>query len=142
MDEVRRALEQGVTTKPAGRIPSIAVLPFANLMLSMALLAGLGSHPAEAQSTWPFWDQYAKHFLSPQARVIDPDRNDMTTSEGQSYALFFSLVANDRSSFQNILAWTDNNLAQGDVSKNLPAWSWGRNSDGSWGVLDPNSASD
>jgi len=142
MAEVRRALEQGVTTKPAGRIPSIAGLPFANLMLSMALLAGLGSHPAEAQSTWPFWDQYAKHFLSPQARVIDPDRNDMTTSEGQSYALFFSLVANDRSSFQNILAWTDNNLARGDVSKNLPAWSWGRNSDGSWGVLDPNSASD
>lgn len=92
MAEVRRALEQGVTTKAAGRIPSIAVLPFANLMLSMALLAGLGSHPAEAQSTWPFWDQYAKHFLSPQARAIDPDRNDLICQGGSPNRRLLSMI--------------------------------------------------
>jgi endo-1,4-beta-D-glucanase Y len=110
-------------------------------MLSAALLAGINAR-ATGSSTWPFWDNYAVHFVSPDGRVIDPDRNQMTTSEGQSYALFFALVANDRPGFEKLLAWTENNLAQGDLSKKLPAWSWGKQSNGSWGVLDSNSASD
>jgi endoglucanase len=111
-------------------------------MLSLALLVGGSSPLAKAQSSWPFWDHYANRFLDAHGRVVDPDRNAMTTSEGQSYAMFFALVANDRQSFQNILAWTQENLAGGDLSKNLPAWSWGRNANGEWGVLDDNSASD
>jgi endoglucanase len=74
--------------------------------------------------------------------VIDPQRNSMTTSEGQSYAMFFALVAGDNSSFERLRTWTEENLAQGDLSRYLPAWSWGRKDDGSWGVLDQNSASD
>ncbi len=111
-------------------------------MLSAALLAGMGSPTATRSSTWPFWDRYAAQFVSPEGRVIDPDRNKMTTSEGQSYALFFALVANDRAAFEKILSWTENNLAHGDLSKNLPAWSWGLRNDGAWDVLDQNSASD
>lgn len=111
-------------------------------MLSAALLCGAVALPANAASEWPLWNSYAGHFVSHDGRVIDPDREGMTTSEGQSYALFFALVANDRRAFQNILDWTENNLSDGDIAKQLPAWSWGRNSDGEWEVLDPNSASD
>jgi endo-1,4-beta-D-glucanase Y len=111
-------------------------------LLSLALFGLIGSATAKAESAWPFWDHYAARFLSSQGRVIDPDRNEMTTSEGQSYAMFFALVANDHASFQRIFSWTTNSLAQADLAKNLPAWSWGRKDDGSWGVLDSNSAAD
>jgi endoglucanase len=110
-------------------------------LLLLALLA-IGGQPWARAASWPFWDHYAAHFVSPQGRVVDPDRNSMTTSEGQSYAMFFALVADDRSSFERLRAWTEQNLAQGDLTRALPAWSWGQKSDGSWGVLDPNSASD
>jgi endo-1,4-beta-D-glucanase Y len=108
----------------------------------MALLLGLGFRSAAKASAWPLWDHYAAHFVSPHGRVIDPARNSMTTSEGQSYAMFFALVAGDSNSFDRIQTWTEDNLAQGDLAKNLPAWSWGHKDDGSWGVLDQNSASD
>src|SRR5277367_1209663 len=113
----------------------------AAILLVMTLALCCHSVTARA-SAWPLWDHYAAHFLSPQGRVIDPARHSMTTSEGQSYAMFFALVAGDRDSFERIQAWTQENLAQGDLARNLPAWSWGRKDDGSWGVLDQNSASD
>ena len=65
-----------------------------------------------------------------------------TYSEGQAYGLFFALVANDRSSFDRLLDWTEKQLCAGDMASHLPAWLWGQQADGSWGVLDSNSASD
>lgn len=65
-----------------------------------------------------------------------------TVSEGQSYALFFALVANDRPTFDKVLQWTENNLAGGDLTAHLPAWLWGHAPDGRWKVLDENAASD
>ena len=113
------------------------------LRLILALLfAVLGTASATAASSWPFWDHYAAHFLDPEGRIVDPSRNSMTTSESQSYAMFFSLVANDMASFERIRSWTEENLAGGDLSKHLPAWSWGKHDDGSMGVLDQNSAAD
>ena len=56
--------------------------------------------------------------------------------------MFFSLVANDRSHFDGLLRWTEQNLAGGNLSRNLPAWLWGHGSNNLWGVLDKNSASD
>jgi endoglucanase len=75
--------------------------------------------------------------------VVDASTEQhITTSEGQSYGLFFALIANDREAFANILRWTQNNLAQGDLTRALPAWQWGRTADGNWRVLDANAASD
>jgi endoglucanase len=65
-----------------------------------------------------------------------------TTSEGQAYALFFSLADNDRVHFDQVLTWTQANLAGGDLETRLPAWLWGRSPDGQWKMLDPNSAAD
>jgi endoglucanase len=77
-----------------------------------------------------------------QIRVIDHDAGDRTTSEGQAYGMFFSLVANDRSRFDGLLRWTEQNLSSGDLSAHLPAWLWGYGKDNQWGVLDSNSAAD
>ncbi len=88
------------------------------------------------------WHAYTAQFLSSDGRVIDPQGDDRTTSEGQSYALFFALVNNDKTHFETVLAWTEKNLAGGDLGEHLPAWEWGKRKDGTWGALDPNSAAD
>ncbi len=102
--------------------------------------------PAPASCTappWPRWQQFKRDFISPEGRVIDVGSADSrTVSEGQSYALFFALVANDRPAFDTILQWTEQHLAQGDLTAHLPAWLWGRADDGRWQVLDTNASSD
>jgi endo-1,4-beta-D-glucanase Y len=108
-------------------------------MLSFFLCASTGCKAAPA---WPLWNAYATHFINTDGRVIDPSRGSITTSEGQSYAMFFALVENDRGSFDKLLNWTQDNLAQGDMSHHLPGWQWGKDSDGNWRLLDAGSASD
>lgn len=92
---------------------------------------------------WPAWKSFRNNFISDGGRVIDRSSpRQITTSEGQAYALFFALVAGDRPAFDNILQWTKDNLAGGDLTARLPAWEWGKRDDGSWGVLDSVAASD
>ncbi len=118
------------------------------LLGALALAAVASASPAPADGArctaaeWPHWSRYVQAFVSADGRVIDRTTRDRTTSEGQAYALFFSLVADDRALFERVLRWTQDNLAASDLSRNLPAWEWGRRPDGSWGVLDANSASD
>ena len=100
-------------------------------------------HASSGAQEWPsLWKSYVSGFMDNQVRVIDHDAGDRTTSEGQAYGMFFSLVANDRSHFDGLLRWTEQNLAGGDLSANLPAWLWGHGANNQWGVLDKNSASD
>lgn len=96
-----------------------------------------------AAQDWPsFWKSYATGFMDNQVRVIDHDAGNRTTSEGQAYGMFFALVANDRSHFDGLLRWTEQNLAGGDLGARLPAWLWGHGANDTWGVLDNNSAAD
>ena len=76
---------------------------------------------AGAAQDWPLWKGYTAAFMDSQVRVIDRDQGDRTTSEGQAYAMFFALVAQDRSRFDGLLRWTESNLADGDLSTHLPA---------------------
>ncbi len=100
------------------------------------------------QSPWQLWHSYSARFIDPQnGRVLSgdvsgPNGDQHTTSEGQAYALFFALAANDHPTFDRVLAWTQTNLAGGDLSTHLPAWLWGQDKNGAWTVLDSNSASD
>ncbi|MBS1823621.1 MAG: cellulase [Acidobacteria bacterium] len=107
-------------------------------LLSFLLLSPL----CPAQPAWPLWDSYNRIIIDQQGRVIDRSAQDRTTSEGQSYAMFFALVANDRARFDKLLHWTEINLAAGDLTQHLPAWSWGKAPDGSWKPLDLHPASD
>jgi endoglucanase len=124
------------------------------LTLGLAASASFGNIVKVAQSTaapgvcgdWSGYRAFVERFVQADGRVIDYSTpTQQTTSEGQSYALFFALVANDRATFDRLLGWTRSNLAgnQFDAQNmRLPSWLWGKKADGSYGVLDPNSASD
>ena len=106
------------------------------------LLAATTACSATPAQAWPAWDGFKSAFVSDDGRVIDRSQEDLrTVSEGQSYALFFALVAQDQKTFDAVLQWTENNLSEGDLGKKLPAWIWGKKGE-SWGVIDANSASD
>lgn len=128
------------------------LLAAAGLALALPKLAGAQA-PAPAAAPAPNtaaachpatdWAAFAARHIQPDGRVIDFNTaQQQSTSEGQSYALFFALVHNDRDTFARVLAWTEANLAGGSLAKQLPAWQWGRKPEGGWGVLDPNAASD
>jgi endoglucanase len=108
----------------------------------MALCAIAGLQGCKAEQPWPLWQKYTDAFMDANGRILDRAEGDRTTSEGQAYAMFFALVVNDRSRFDKLLHWTEDNLAGGDMTARLPAWNWGKASDGSWRILDANSASD
>ena len=108
----------------------------------IAILASASLAAGACDASWPLWDRYVEGFVSADGRVIDRTAGDRTTSEGQAYALFFSLVSNDRALFERVLRWTEQNLAQADLRRSLPAWHWGRRREGAWGILDRNPASD
>ncbi|WP_175672471.1 cellulose synthase complex periplasmic endoglucanase BcsZ [Burkholderia ambifaria] len=135
-------------TRPARRVGTTLVLAVAAACAATgaagrAQAAQSGAADAQCGAAWPRWDAFKRDFVSADGRVIDVGSADSrTVSEGQAYGLFFALVANDRRTFDTILAWTENNLAQGDLSARLPAWLWGRAPDGAWRVLDANAASD
>lgn len=115
--------------------------------IACALIFNLGScavaHAATCEKSWPAWDAFKKTFISEEGRVIDGSSEAMkTTSEGQAYAMFFSLVANDRATFEKLLNWTSLNQSQDDLTTRLPSWVQGKKEDDTVGVLDENSASD
>lgn len=124
------------------------------LTLGLAATASFGNMVKVAQTTaapgacgdWSGYRAFVERFVQADGRVIDYSTpTQQTTSEGQSYALFFALVANDRATFDRLLGWTRTNLADNQFdaqNMRLPSWQWGRKADGSYGVLDPNSASD
>lgn len=59
--------------------------------------------PAPAEISWPLWQDF-KEIQIQDGRVIDDsDPRMITTSEGQSYAMFFALAANDRPAFDALL---------------------------------------
>lgn len=99
-----------------------------------------------APCAWPQYDVWLARIMQADGHAVDVDtKRQQTTSEGQSYAMFFALVANDRATFDRALEWTRQNLAGGQFGPDgarLPAWQWGKRDDGSFGVLDPNSAAD
>jgi endoglucanase len=101
---------------------------------------------AAQQCDWPAYRLFVERVVQADGRVVDRSTDaQQTTSEGQSYAMFFALVANDRATFDRLLGWTRTNLSANQFDANnlrLPAWQWGKRQDGSFGVMDPNSASD
>ena len=105
--------------------------------------AAMAQDACSAATAWPLWEQFVQRFVQADGRVIDyTTAQQHSTSEGQSYAMFFALVARDRARFDRLWTWSVANLAGGDIAARLPAWQWGRLPDGRWGVIDPNPASD
>ena len=87
------------------------------------------------------WQNYKSRFIQADGRVIDFSQNDVTTSEGQSYALLRAVWENDADRFKQVLSWTQNNLQTRTTDK-LFAYKWGKTEDGNWRVLDNQNATD
>ncbi|HDR9776712.1 TPA: cellulase, partial [Burkholderia cepacia ATCC 25416] len=121
-----RVMAKRRATRPARRVGAALALAVAMTctaagMAARARAAGTAdATDAGCGAAWPRWDAFKRDFISADGRVIDVGSADSrTVSEGQAYGLFFALVANDRRMFDTILAWTENNLAQGDLSAHL-----------------------
>lgn len=113
-------------------------------LVTLALLApqAVRANTCKTQS-WPLWGQYVERFVQADGRMLGSSMDpNQSSSEGQSYGMFFALVANDQPTFDTLWRWTRENLAGNDVSLNLPAWLWGRSPESEWRILDANSASD
>lgn len=123
-----------------GVLPAALAAPALSNAGAAAPGAGASTCPA---SVWPLWEDFRAQFIQKDGRVVDPTTAQLhSTSESQSYSLFFALVANDPATFESIWRWSLDNLIYGDLANNLPAWQWGKAEDGTWRVLDKNTASD
>ena len=110
---------------------------------ALAASVAAANGAAAACAPWRGWQDFNRLYVSADGRVVDASTAQaVTVSEGQAYALTFALIGNDPASFARILQWTRDNLAAGNLERNLPAWRWGRSDDGKWGVLDGNAAAD
>ncbi|MDF0734247.1 cellulose synthase complex periplasmic endoglucanase BcsZ [Pseudomonas entomophila] len=111
-------------------------------LLALLLLTGLPVQAA-CEAPWALWQTFAQRWVQEDGRVLESSlKPNHSTSEGQSYALFFALVGNDRARFERIWRWSRENLAGNDPGKMLPGWLWGQGADGQWQVRDANAASD
>ena len=97
------------------------------------------------------WQRYRERFIQADGRVIDWENDDQrTTSEGQAYAMLRALLIDDPETFDQVLAWGEQNLARydddGELLDHLWAWKWGPDTDPeeatAWEILDENFAID
>jgi cellulose synthase (UDP-forming) len=108
------------------------------LALCCALSAGAQMSPSAKRyqrldALEAVWTSYQFHFID-GGRVVSHDEGDITTSEGQGYAMLRAVWSNDEDSFEHVWSWTKQNLrVRGDA---LFAWKYKD------GVLDRNSATD
>ncbi|MFA4903450.1 MAG: glycosyl hydrolase family 8 [Desulfobaccales bacterium] len=119
-------------------------------IILMALLAGLclacQTEPSPArlkQVLTASWQSYRRHFINSEGQVKIPEEGGGTISEAQVYALLRAVWAGDGTTFVRVYSWTYRHLSRATkYGDSLLAWRWGRMPDGSWGVLDANSAAD
>lgn len=118
-------------------------------LLSLLLFPPLAAIPAMAAAPQTLearallqssWERYKTAFIQADGRVIDRNGN-ITTSEGQSYAMLRAFWVRDRETFDRVYRWTKNNL-QVPRGDHLFSWKWGELPDHTWGALDKTSASD
>jgi endoglucanase len=80
------------------------------------------------------WEQYKLEYLEEGTyRVLDKQKENITTSEGQSYAMLRAVWLDDKDTFDKTWKWTKDNLQRED--NKLFAWLFGKRPDGSYGIL-------
>ena len=135
---VEHAVSRSLQSGRRRWLAAAAVLPIAAVLSGWAEPAVVVNCKALSD-----WVSFASRHVQADGRVVDFDTPQrQSTSEGQSYGLFFALVHNDRTLFDLMLSWTEVNLCAGSLATRLPAWQWGKKENDTWGVLDANSASD
>ncbi|WP_413692625.1 glycosyl hydrolase family 8 [Psychromonas sp. KJ10-2] len=59
------------------------------------------------------WIAYKEQFIK-NGQVIDQENNNLSTSEGQGFALLFAVFSNDRKQFEKVWAWTQQHMQRKD----------------------------
>ncbi len=109
------------------------------LILALAFNVGgiMSSHPPEFSKRnmlAALWYQYKNNYLEPGTlRSLDKQRQNITTSEGQSYSLLRAVWIDDKDTFDAVWKWTKDNIQRKD--DHLLSWLFGERPDGSYGVL-------
>ncbi|KKO18738.1 MAG: glycosyl hydrolase family 8 [Candidatus Brocadia sp.] len=79
--------------------------------------------PEKQLRAW--WKSYKKNFLLPDGRIQRPEHAYDTVSEGQAYAMIFSVFMDDKEAFDWIFRWTENHLGRSrKYGDHLLAWYW------------------
>jgi endoglucanase len=138
-----RAASPAIRRRCRGVLAAVALAAAGFVSTGFGAAHAAGAPASCTPAEWPLWRDFTAHFIQPDGRVLDASTPQQhTSSEGQSYGMFFALVAGDQPMFDKLWRWSVANLAAGDIGRQLPAWWWGRKPDGAWGVLDTNTASD
>lgn len=67
---------------------------------------------SQAEAYYPNWIRQFVQPASTGLRVVDPDMNDVTVSEGQGYGMLISALANDKSTFSGLWQYAEQHLDQ------------------------------
>lgn len=79
------------------------------------------------------WEQYKDEYIEKSTfRTIDKQRDNITTSEGQSYTMLRAVWVDDKETFDKSWQWTKDNLWK---DNKLFSWLFGQKQDGSYGVI-------
>jgi endoglucanase len=79
------------------------------------------------------WETYKKDYWEAETgRTIDRQRDNVTTSEGQSYSLLRAVWQDDKQTFDKAWGWSREQLQREDK---LFSWLWGEKTDGTYGIL-------
>lgn len=78
------------------------------------------------------WSDYKFGYLEDN-RTVDRQRQNVTTSEGQSYTMLRAVWMGDKAAFDGAWQWTKDNLDRDN--DRLSSWLFGEREDGSYGVL-------
>jgi endoglucanase len=79
------------------------------------------------------WQRYKTTYMEKNTyRTMDIARGNVTTSEGQSYAMLRSVWMDDHLTFDNSWKWTQDNLQK---QGKLFSWLFGKRSNGTYGIL-------
>lgn len=81
------------------------------------------------------WVAYKANYLEADTgRTLDKQRENITTSEGESYTMLRAVWLGDKETFDTSWQWTKDNL-QHESGDYLFAWLFGKKDDGSYGIL-------
>jgi len=100
----------------------------------MLILLNSGCTPERVQDH--DWERFRMRFIQPDGRLVDPQQNNMSHSEGQGIALLLAEHYDDPASFATIWGWTQTHLQI--RSDRLLTWSWSPEG----GIGDRNNATD
>lgn len=108
------------------------------VLIAIAYQAGSRNQPivfSDRDMLLSLWENYKKEYVDPSSfRTIDRQRNNITTSEGQSYTLLRAVWTDDKVTFDRSLDWTNNFLQREEDS--LYSWLYGKLPNGQFGVLE------